>query len=716
MTVYAEILLPLPLNRTFYYTVPPDLAPAAVVGARALVPFHRRRLTGIIIGLKDEEPTFDFDLKGIERILDEKPFFSVSYLAFTKAVSRYYFSAWGELLLSALPASFIFESRTRVRRTERGAEYAASDSAGPREKDLLLFLGEKTYSSTYLKRTLKISGLVSIINRLEKKGCLEVLTEVGKVKRRRTAAPSPSSLQMEMDYSLDEGLLQSIRPIVDSLSAGGFQPYLLRGPAAEREGIYRVLIQEARRRNKNVLFLSPEIAATEPWREALEKKIGLTVVPFHSRMTEKERELSWRSIRRGEAPVVFGPRSALFAPLDNLGLIVVDEEADESYMQWENPVFDARRGAWIRGQVERIPVVYGAHVPTVETLALVEEEGRVISFGSGGVRPSVQVVSSRSRKEILARPLITAVRRFLEQGEHILIFVGKRGFASYLICSACGFVPRCPKCRISLTYHKGIRRLVCHYCNIQQPQPDRCPSCGKGDLRGRGAGTEVVEEELKRLFPGRTVERFDSDTAGTSGKQKTLIRHFERGKIDILVGTRLLAHQVNLAPVTFLAVLNPEVMLTLPDFQAGQRAFLYLSRLIRFLDGEKKSLYMIQSDFPELPVIDRFAAGDTETYLAGEREFRELMGYPPSGQMIELLLSGDTPRSVSAASRLVLSRLKAETEGVEVLGPSFVSRARIAGLHKVQFVLKAPDRQEIDTVLPGILEGISIRKKVIVHG
>ncbi|MCJ7679301.1 MAG: primosomal protein N' [Candidatus Aminicenantes bacterium] len=716
MTVYAEILLPLPLDRTFYYAVPPDLEPVAIVGARALVPFHRRRLTGIIIGLKDEEPVFDFELKSIERILDEKPFFSSSYLAFTRDISRYYFSAWGELLLSALPASFVFESRMRVRRTERGAEYAASDSPGPREKELLLFLGGKTYTSTYLKRTLKISSLMSIINRLEKKGCLDVFSEVGKVKRRRAAMPSASSLQMEMDYSLDAGLLESIRPIVAGLSEGRFRPFLLRGPAPERDGIYRVLIQEARRRNKNVLFLSPEIATTEPWREALEKKIGLTVVSFHSRMSEKEREQSWQNIRSGEAPVVFGPRSALFAPLGDLGLIVVDEEADESYMQWENPVFDARRGAWIRGKVEGIPVVYGAHVPTVETLAQVEEEGRVISFGSERIGPTVQVVSSHSRTDILARPLITAVRRFLEQGERILIFVGKRGFASYLICSACGFVPRCPKCRISLTYHKGIRRLICHYCNIQQSMPDRCPSCRKGNLIGHGAGSEVVEEELKRLFPDRTVARFDSDTAGAAGKQENLVRYFERGKIDILVGTRLLAHQVNISPGSFLAVLNPEVMLTLPDYQAGQRAFLYLSRLIRFLDRGKKNLFMIQSDFPELSVIDRFAAGDTETYLTEEREFRELMGYPPSGQMIELLLSGDSPRSVSASSRLILRRLREETEGVEVLGPSFVSRARIAGQHKVQFVLKAPDRVELDAVLPGILEEITIRKKVIVHG
>lgn len=714
MTLYAEIILPLPLDQSFSYIVPESYQEKAKIGSRVLVPLGERILTGFIVNLRKRRLTQEFKLKEIVEVLDEQPVFSPSFLSFTRKVGDYYYSSWGELLKASLPPSFMLRSKIRVALSEKGKAALQNEDLSKEERELLSFLRKKAYSALFIRRKIRVKNLSLLLSRLEKKGLIHVLKDIKKVREKKASTVSMKQTQLEIDFSLDAQSREVADQITRKIEKQIFLPFFLYGPNEKRESVYFCLIKKALARGRRVLFLVPEIALTQALREKFERRLGEKVALLHSRLSESRREVEWRKIKEGEVDVVVGPRSALFSPLDDLGLIVVDEEEDDSYYQQESPSYDVRKGAWLRAKQEGAALVYGSALPSVEAFYRARKGKHLLCLESEESEKRVEIVDDRRERRVVSSKLEERIAERLKKGEPILVFFNRRGYASFLFCSRCNYIPRCIHCDIALTYHKREERLVCHYCNYALPKMHDCPDCGSKMIRERGIGIEAVEEELKKIFPQSRVACFSTDLS--KREQERILRYFWKGKIDILVGTQLLAHQVDLPPASLVAILFPETILTLSDYRASQRAFQTISQMMKFLRGDNEAEVIIQTALPHHFSIRQAAFEDYFSFFRQELKFRRLMNYPPFSHMVEILFQGENLRNVARKSREFSAQVRGFAEDIEILGPALASVSKVRGINRVQVILKARRKKKLDDVLRKSLRTVKLRKSILVYG
>ncbi|MGB2763981.1 MAG: primosomal protein N' [Candidatus Aminicenantaceae bacterium] len=713
MTLYADVVLPLPLDQSFSYIVPESAQKNVKIGSRVLVPLGQRLLTGFIVNLSKRKLSQVLKLKEIAEVLDESPVFSLSFLSFARKLSSYYYSSWGELLQASLPPSFILKSQKRVSLSTKGKTLLRGDELSGEEKELLGYLKKREYTALYLKRKLKVKNLSLLLSRLEKKGLIHIQEDIEKI-RQKTAPKTPvGETQLEMDFSLDARSLEVAGQITRKIGDQVFLPFYLFGPSEKRESVYFYLIKRILADGRKVLYLVPEITLTQSLTEKFEKRLGEKVALLHSRLSEKKRELEWRKIKNGEVDVVVGPRSALFSPLENLGLIIVDEEQDESYYQRENPCYDARKGARFRAKQEEAVLVYGSARPSVSAFFWAKKRGNLLSLESEPRRRNVKIVDDRKEKGVISRKLEEKIAARLNKREPVILFLNRRGYASSLFCSRCNTIPRCSRCDIALSYHKKEEKLVCHYCGYSLPKMDNCPECGSRMIRERGIGIEALEEKLKTLFPQSCVTSFATDL--TRLEQERVLHNFRRGKIDILVGTQLLAHQVDIPPVFLVGILFPETILTLSDYRAGQKTFLTLSQMMKFLKDDERAEVLIQTTLPQHFTIRQAAFEDYISFYKQELRLRRLMNYPPFSHIVEVLFQGENLRSVARKSREFSEQVKNEAGDIEILGPALASVSRVRGVSRVQVVLKAKRKKTIDDVLVKVLKTVKLRKSILVY-
>lgn len=713
MTLYADVVLPLPLDQSFSYIVPESAQKNVKIGSRVLVPLGQRLLTGFIVNLRKRKLSQVLKLKEIAEVLDESPVFSLSFLSFARKLSSYYYSSWGELLQASLPPSFILKSQKRVSLSTKGKTLLRGDELSGEEKELLGYLKKREYTALYLKRKLKVKNLSLLLSRLEKKGLIHIQEDIEKI-RQKTAPKTPvGETQLEMDFSLDARSLEVAGQITRKIGDQVFLPFYLFGPSEKRESVYFYLIKRILADGRKVLYLVPEITLTQSLTEKFEKRLGEKVALLHSRLSEKKRELEWRKIKNGEVDVVVGPRSALFSPLENLGLIIVDEEQDESYYQRENPCYDARKGARFRAKQEEAVLVYGSARPSVSAFFWAKKRGNLLSLESEPRRRNVKIVDDRKEKGVISRKLEEKIAARLNKREPVILFLNRRGYASSLFCSRCNTIPRCSRCDIALSYHKKEEKLVCHYCGYSLPKMDNCPECGSRMIRERGIGIEALEEKLKTLFPQSCVTSFATDL--TRLEQERVLHNFRRGKIDILVGTQLLAHQVDVPPVFLVGILFPETILTLSDYRAGQKTFLTLSQMMKFLKDDERAEVLIQTTLPQHFTIRQAAFEDYISFYKQELRLRRLMNYPPFSHIVEVLFQGENLRSVARKSREFSEQVKKEAGDIEILGPALASVSRVRGVSRVQVVLKAKRKKTIDDVLVKVLKTVKLRKSILVY-
>ncbi|NQT78780.1 MAG: primosomal protein N' [Candidatus Aminicenantes bacterium] len=713
MTLYADVVLPLPLDQSFSYIVPESAQKNVKIGSRVLVPLGQRLLTGFIVNLRKRKLSQELKLKEIAEVLDESPVFSPSFLSFARKLSSYYYSSWGELLQASLPPSFILKSQKRVSLSTKGKTLLRGDELSGEEKELLGYLKKKEYTALYLKRKLKVKNLSLLLSRLEKKGLIHIQEDIEKI-RQKTAPKTPvGETQLEMDFSLDARSLEVAGQITRKIGDQVFLPFYLFGPSEKRESVYFYLIKRILADGRKVLYLVPEITLTQSLTEKFEKRLGEKVALLHSRLSEKKRELEWRKIKNGEVDVVVGPRSALFSPLENLGLIIVDEEQDESYYQRENPCYDARKGARFRAKQKEAVLVYGSARPSVSAFFWAKKRGNLLSLESEPRRRNVKIVDDRKEKGVISRKLEEKIAARLNKREPVILFLNRRGYASSLFCSRCNTIPRCSRCDIALSYHKKEEKLVCHYCGYSLPKMDNCPECGSRMIRERGIGIEALEEKLKTLFPQSCVTSFATDL--TRLEQERVLHNFRRGEIDILIGTQLLAHQVDVPPVFLVGILFPETILTLSDYRAGQKTFLTLSQMMKFLKDDERAEVLIQTTLPQHFTIRQAAFEDYISFYKQELRLRRLMNYPPFSHIVEVLFQGENLRSVARKSREFSEQVKKEAGDIEILGPALASVSRVRGVSRVQVVLKAKRKKTIDDVLVKVLKTVKLRKSILVY-
>jgi primosomal protein N' (replication factor Y) len=448
---------------------------------------------------------------------------------------------------------------------------------------------------------------------------------------------------------------------------------------------------------RGVIYLVPEIALTGQVVEAAVRRFGEGCAVLHSRLTPSKRLSEWRRILRGEARVVVGARSAVFAPVKELGLIVIDEEHEPSYKSGSAPRYHARQVAMRRGASEGARVVMGSATPSVEAWSLMQSGGierlPLTQRLAGGAPPAVKIVDMRRETGPISRALAESVRASHAEGRQSILFLNRRGFSYFFRCGSCGAELRCPNCSVALTYHKDRDSLVCHYCGYRAAPPKVCPSCGSLDVGWAGFGTERVEEEASRLFPDMRIRRLDADSTSKVGELESALDDFREGRADILLGTQMVAKGLNFPRVKTVGVVLADTSLNLPDFRAAERTFSLVvqvaGRTGRFTpDGE----VLLQTYRPDSPIIGFAAAADAEGFYRFELEARRELGFPPYERLVRVVFrSKEKGRAKAAAHEFTLLLQALLPEGAEILGPAECPLGMVAGTIRWQIIARSPE-------------------------
>jgi primosomal protein N' (replication factor Y) len=715
MSLYAEVVLGLPLTKTFTYTIPEASKNLLQIGSRVIVPFHRRDITGFVVRLKSRKKREDYELREIQEVLDDEPVFTGDFLSFTQKFSAASFCSWGEMLQAALPPSYVPKSRIKMSLSEKGEKAIQNRSLDMEELKILELLRKGPYTRMFIKRKIQKKNLSSVLARLEKKGLILAKSDLKKMQRRAESEADFTPVQLEMDFFWDEKTRKACDIISEALGKNEFFSFFLRASREKREAIYFDLIKKILKIQKKVLFLVPEIGLTASLQEKLTKRLGESVTLLHSQLTAKQRESEWERIRTGRAGVVVGPRSAILSPLADIGLIILDDEHDDSYLQTENPSYDARKGALLRAKQSSALLISGSSTPSVDAFYTAKKQGCLVEIAEKSTDKKVEILRERSRKYVLDDRLIHEIGQELK-GKHpnpIIVFFNRRGYASFMVCLRCRYNPRCERCDVAMGFHKKERKLLCHYCGFSSPEISTCPECGGKLVFGRSFGIEVVEEELKRRFPGKHIVCFDSDRMNKKKDQENILTRFAKKRIDILLGTQFLAHQENLPPVSTVVILHPEVFLALPDFRAGQKIFQTVSQMTKFLAKEGKPRLLIQTANPDHYSIRHAAYDDYDGFFAQEIKYRRLMGYPPFSRLAEVLLTGENLRSLAREFRKIFAGVRDQDATIETWGPALAPVTRIRGKFRIQVVLKSKKKRALDRALQKSLESVKTRKTVL---
>lgn len=713
MTLYADVILPLPLDQPYTYSVPKEAEEKVRVGSRALVPLGDRLLTGFIVGLRKRKPARAMIVKPVAEVLDETPLVSPSLLAFARKLSRSYLLTWGETLQAAIPPSFLVRSKAAISLTSKGREALEKSLLNEDERRLAALLGTKALSPLYLERKGRISNISALLARMRKKELVSVEKAVKRVSRRVLPETREGPAQLELDFSLDEAGARAAATISGAMEKRVFSSFVLFGPSGQRKAVYARLLRDAVAVAGRVLFLVPEISLTSDLIGEFKRSLGDGLALLHSRMTDRQRELEWQKIKEAGVQAVIGTRSALFSPLANLRLIILEEEQDESYSQQEGLPFDVRRAAGLRAEQEKAVLVMGSAAPTIETFHQARQNRFLIDLGRESFLSKVAVLDFRGRPGLLDSRLLRTIKNRLDRDEQALVFFNRRGYASYLVCGRCGFTPRCDRCDLSLSYHRDEEKLVCHSCRRTLPAVMNCPRCPGRLTAKSNPGIEAVAEDLRRTFPKRRVEIFASDEAGRKEKRETLLAAFEAKEIDILVGTQFLAHQNGLAPASLVIILHPEMVLHQADFRSGEKAFQAILRARRFLRQDKDAEVLIQTATPDHHSIQEAARGDYPAFYEREVKFRRLLDYPPFASLAEVVFSGGNLRQVAATARAFASRVRDSNSVIKVFGPSMAPLARRRDQYRVQVSLKGKRPDSLKKALARSLEGIRTKKSVL---
>jgi len=524
-----------------------------------------------------------------------------------------------------------------------------------------------------------------------------------------------------------------LEALVQHLESGEFRAALLQGVTASgKTEVYLRLIARCLERGRTALMLVPEIALTPAVESQFLERFGSQVAVLHSGLSEMERHDDWWRARRGEARVVLGTRSAIFAPLENLGVIIVDEEHESSYKQEETPRYHARDVAVLRARLAKALVVLGSATPSLES-AWNAQRGRYhrsrLEERIGG-RPlaKVEIIDMREEFRVthsqvpISRRLKEQIQAQLASKSQTMILLNRRGYSWFMLCRSCGESIRCRNCSISLTYHRREQRLICHYCGYSAAIPSRCPACGSEFLYYVGEGTEKMEQKLGELFPGARVERLDRDVARRPGYFHKVLADFRQGKIDILVGTQLIAKGHDFPGVTLVGVVSADTGLALPDFRAAERTFQLLTQAAgRAGRGEAPGRVLVQTFYPDHYAIRLAAEQNYEGFFAKEMNFRRVMRYPPVTALANVLaVDTSLERAAKVAKQMgdFLVAVEGRDSSLKVLGPAPAPLARIEGRYRIQFVIRATSRARLNAVLRGLVvdcdrRGISPRSMMI---
>ena len=711
---YVDVILPVPLEGMFTYAVPEGMA--VRVGERVVVPFGRSKTHVGLVGRVHQTPPEDYAVKDIQQVMDVEPIVTEQQLKLWQWISDYYLSPIGEVYKAALPAG-LKETEGYKPRTEtfiRLTEQYRNETALHVALDVLSRARKQLEAFT---KYLELSGWLSSSHTLNLSISKEELMNASGV-----AAETINQLvkrQMLETYEVEVGRLNhggEYRPeLIKPLSAAQEEAYnailmsmmqkqvtLLHGVTGSgKTEIYIHLIRRALERKEQVLYLLPEIALTVQMMQRLQRVFGNRLGIYHSKYSDAERVEIWqKQLSKNPYDVILGARSAVFLPFQRLGMVIVDEEHETSYKQQDPaPRYHARSAAiMLATLLKNTSILLGTATPSMESYhntqtgkyGLVELKERY----QGLELPEIQVVDTadlqhRKMMNGAFSPLLLArMREALEHDEQVILFQNRRGFSPVVECHQCGWVPTCQHCDVSLTLHRQLGQLTCHYCGATYRIPTECPCCGGTDLRTRGYGTEKIEQQVHDLFPEARIARMDLDTTRTRSAYERIITDFAAGRTNILIGTQMISKGLDFDRVSVVGIVNADSMLNQPDFRAYEHAFMMMSQVSgRAGRTHRRGLVVLQTKQPQLPVIGQVVRGGYTSLYKDLVAERQVFRYPPFVRLIYVFLRHRNDGLVHAAALDLGARLRQIFQG-RVLGPDKPSVAKVSGQHIRKLMLK----------------------------
>ena len=726
--LYVEVILPLPLDGTFTYSVPDTLAPQVRMGVRVVVPLGRSKTyTAMAVSTHNDKP--EFDTRDILQVVDDSPVLPERQLRLWQWISTYYMCALGDVFKAALPAGLKAEDGYRPKtvrcvtlpanlRSEHSLHIAmtALSRALKQQQTFCKYLelshwdqidGEtppehiQEVACDELQNAANASD--AILRQLTSRRFLEVYhREVGRIGG--GGEYSPENIQ-----PLSEAQQDAMNKI--GVQFMGKNVVLLHGVTSSgKTEIYIHLIQKAIEEGRQVLYLLPEIALTVQMTRRLQRVFGSRLGIYHSRYSDAERVEIWKKQLSDEPyDVILGARSAVFLPFSRLGLVIVDEEHETSFKQQDPaPRYHARSAAIMLARMyDGAKVLLGTATPSMESYnnALTGKYGYVslTTRYKDVALPDIHVVDIKDlyRRKMMRGPfspeLLDAMRAALKQHKQVILFQNRRGFAPMVECKVCGWVPKCKNCDVSLTYHRSMNVLTCHYCGYTYAVPHQCPNCESTELLGRGYGTEKIEDRVRELFPEARIARMDLDTTRSAGAYQRIIGDFSSGRTDILIGTQMISKGLDFSGVTVVGILNADTMLNYPDFRAYEHAYMMLTQVSgRAGRRGERGLVILQTKSPDLPVIQQVVSGDFKTFASDLMDERRMFHYPPFYHLVYVYLRYRNEPVVESAAIEMASRLRQQF-GERVLGPDkpAVARVKTESIRKIVVKLE----QGIDLAL-----------------
>jgi primosomal protein N' (replication factor Y) (superfamily II helicase) len=795
--IFADIALPVPVDHTFTYLVPPELQPFALPGTRALVPFGNKHLTGVIVGLSETSNVKG--LKPIRDILDSTPSFSKEMLSLAKWIAEYYLAPLGEVLRAATPQGFSQESKKFVRLTTNDvlSNLASIKKSAPKQYAVLHALTDgKTVSLSQLQKKTGIRSIAALVNELQLRGWVSLSEELEKQKakpklekivsltatgislseeirltekqetarqqllaecaevssavelrtflnRTHTSLSSLKTLEKKglvkfdtreifriseydaaeppQSITLNPHQQNALEKVNGALDRNSFQAFLLHGiTGSGKTQVYIEAIRHTLAMNKTAIVLVPEISLTPQTVRRFKAHFGNDVAVMHSQMSMGERFDAWRMARDKNVRIVIGPRSAIFAPLDNIGLIVVDEEHEGSYKQYDSsPRYHARDVAVVRASQNHAVVLLGSATPSVESyynaisgkytllelpervdtaklpiIAVVDmakERKQVYEDIKADVKLSGKEFPKRLPSSSISKLLRIQMEERLARKEGMILLQNRRGFSHVMECYECGHVEKCENCEVSLTYHATKKHLRCHYCGFVKHPPTICPQCGNTEMHLYAFGTQQVQEELQQMFPTATILRMDRDTTSHRGAHHRILQQFENGEADILLGTQMVAKGLDFPRVTLVGVISADTQMLLPDFRASEGTFQLLTQVAgragrSTLAGE----VVIQTLQPTHYSLKYAKTHDFHGFYKEELEHRRELNYPPFSRIVLIEFSGSQEADVQYHAKKFAEFLALHNTHKRflILGPADAAIPKINNQFRKQLVIK----------------------------
>ncbi|MDP1879861.1 MAG: primosomal protein N' [Parachlamydiaceae bacterium] len=727
---YASVILDVAIDKALDYGIPNDLLLTIKQGSRVAVPLRGKIQNGYVLDLKNK-PDF-LNVKPIAHLLSDTPLIPPDLFQLALWVSRYYCSPLRDVFRIILPPGvrkgmdpkeqlYVMRAKTREELREICLSIREKSPAQATILEALLPIKKGILLSKLLETT-KCSR--SSVDALAKKGYL--LLDIVRIDR--------SPLINEEYFSTKPKILnpqqaEALKKIETSIQQSVYETHLLYGiTGSGKTEVYLQAIDRALKENKGTIMLVPEISLTSQTIERFKSRFQEKIAILHHRLSQGERNDEWHHIRSGKAKIVIGARSAIFSPVENLGLIIIDEEHEHSYKQSEqNPCYQARDTAVMRGKLTKSTVILGSATPSLEsyynslqrkyTLSLLNQRAEVASL------PHVHVVDMKKEYEKAKRItsfselLLNGIEKRIQKGEQTILFLNRRGYHSVLLCQDCQHTFKCQHCDLPLTFHLGDNCLACHLCGFQvSPPPKSCPECrGDKPLKFRGIGTEQVERALHAIFPAVRTIRLDADTTKHKGSHHKLLKDFGTGKADVLIGTQMIAKGLHFSEVTLVGVLNSDSGLNIPDFRASETVFQLITQVAgRSGRGSIPGEVIIQTGIPDHPTIQYAAKQDYLGFYEEEIGVRKIFNYPPFSHLAKILFSGkDAKQTQNVAEHFRQALVRCLPQNFEFQPVVPCGYAKMKDNHRFQFLLKGPSmiplnealkKVEMNTVIPRVVK------------